>query len=252
MIGEFASQRKTDRLCEVLSSLNATLETHKADPEEHLSKDQIVEVVHDTLQTAATTSDDRKLEALKQGLGYAFLADDPFERKQVFLQVLRGATVLELAVLEKVYDVGDPYIVNEGPIHTSIRPELAGSELNVTGVSLATSYATATAVAQGFWEPVKNEDRNMGKLLSFLAKQTDLDEGMLAGVLRLLDSKGLTSAAANLNRTDSKVVKWVPFSAGSSYVAVSPTSGYSFNVVKPSPIEATRTEFGAEFLRIFR
>lgn len=120
VIGEIAAQRKFEKVCDVLSDLNAKLESHQVEPERHLSKDQIIEVVHETLQTAATTSDEQKIAALKNGLGYAFLAHDSFERKQLLLQVLRNCTSLELAVLPAVYDSSDPYIVREG--HPPLEP----------------------------------------------------------------------------------------------------------------------------------
>jgi len=69
VIGKIATRRKFEKVCDVLSDLNSRLEANKVDPEQHLSKDQIIEVVHETLQTAAVTSDKRKLEALKRGLG---------------------------------------------------------------------------------------------------------------------------------------------------------------------------------------
>ena len=53
VIGEYGSQQRTKRICEILAALNAALEGSHKKPEERLSKDQSVELVHDTIQTAA-------------------------------------------------------------------------------------------------------------------------------------------------------------------------------------------------------
>jgi hypothetical protein len=72
VISENASRRRIEKVCDVLSDLNARLEEKGAVPEQHLSKDQIIEVVHETLQTVITASDQKKIESLKNGLAYAF------------------------------------------------------------------------------------------------------------------------------------------------------------------------------------
>ncbi len=113
IVGEAASQRRFEKVCDVLSDLNTRLEAHGVEPEKHLSKDQIVEFVHETLHTVTTASDLEKIKALKNGLAYAFLAEDGFERKQLLLQVLRGCTSLELLALTELYDCTDPYVTRE-------------------------------------------------------------------------------------------------------------------------------------------
>ena len=118
IVGEVASQRRFEKVCDVLSDLNTRLEAHGTEPEKHLSKDQIVEVVRETLQTVTTASDQKKIDALKNGLAYAFLANDGFDRKQLLLHVLRGCTSLELIALAELYDAVDPFVTREprGPI----------------------------------------------------------------------------------------------------------------------------------------
>lgn len=100
-ISENANQRRFEKTCDVLSDLDARLEEHGSDPELHLSKDQIIEVVHETLQTALTASDEKKIEALKEGLGYAFLSDDTFERNNFSFKYYAGAH--QLSCLSYLY-----------------------------------------------------------------------------------------------------------------------------------------------------
>src|SRR5258705_1889541 len=171
IISEKANQRRFERVCDVLSDLNARLESQQSDPEQHLSKDQIIEVVHETLQTASTASDEKKIQALKNGLGYAFLSDDSFDRKHLFLQILRGCTSMELLLLPELYGAADPYIVREGSPPTA--PEIPSwqhpSTLTLNNLGISTASASERYVPQGDWKAIGNRE-NCGKepLLDFL------------------------------------------------------------------------------------
>lgn len=242
VIGEFATHRKFEKVCDVLSDLNSRLEANKVDPEQHLSKDQIIEVVHETLQTAAVTSDKRKLDALKRGLGYAFVNQDSFERKQLFLQVLRSCTSLELALLPVIYESGDPYIIHEG------RPPV---EPTVTQYSTLLASTSVFSPPQGEWRATGNRNCDQPALLKFLADRISSDEGATEGAARLLDGKGLASSGPNLHRRDCKVLSWTPHSGGvyGLGAATVTLSLSSQPEVQASPLEASQTQFGRSFLR---
>ncbi len=100
LINDYASHQKIKKLCDVLSDLNGRLERHNADPENHLSNDQVVELVHQTLAHATLTSDDVKIQAFKNGLAYSFIEADRFEAKQIFLDTLRSCGTLELVIMD--------------------------------------------------------------------------------------------------------------------------------------------------------
>jgi hypothetical protein len=238
VIGEIASHRKLEKICDVLSDLNSRLEVNKADPKQHLSEDQIIELVHETLQTASITSDKLKLDALKHGLGYAFINEDTFERKQVFLQVLRTCTSLELALLLAIYESNDPYIIHEGQ-------PVAGPMME------ASDRSSIIEQPQGEWRPTENRDCDQPTLLKFLSDRISSDEGATEGAARLLDGKGLANCGPNLLRRDCKVLTWAPYSAtmyglNTNTSTVSLTSSLE---IQPSPLEASQTHFGQSFLR---
>ncbi|HUT13277.1 MAG TPA: hypothetical protein VMW24_25165 [Sedimentisphaerales bacterium] len=240
VIGECASHRKREKICDVLSDLNARLEASKVDPRQHLSEDQIIELVHETLQTASVTSDKLKLDALKRGLGYAFTNEDTFECKQVFLQVLRTCTSLELVLLSAIYESTDPYIIREG----QPAAEPAMGSYNRSFVS--------TIVSQGKWQPKENRNCDQPPLLKFLADRINSDEGATEGAARLLDGKGLTNCGPNLLRQDCIVLSWVPYSATTIFRSATATGTLTLTSspeVQPSPLEASQTQFGQSFLR---
>ncbi len=114
ILGEFASHRRIEKICEVLSELNAALQRHGLSAERYLCKDQVVELVYETLQAAAVASDQEKVEALKGALVHAFLSPEPFDRKQLFLQILRETTNVELTLLRVLHEAPDPFVVGRG------------------------------------------------------------------------------------------------------------------------------------------
>lgn len=261
IISEKANQRRFEKVCDVLSDLNARLESKGSDPEQHLSKDQIIEVVHETLQTASTASDEKKIQALKNGLGYAFLSDDSFDRKQLFLQILRGCTSMELLLLPVLYGGADPYSVREGSPPTA--PEFPSWQhpptLTLNNLGISTASANERYVPQGDWKAIGNRE-NCGKepLLDFLSKKIGIDKAATEGAIRLLDSKGLSSAAPNLQRSDCKVFHWIDSTPGYlTQLSTHSTRVYSSGLInsfdpKPTPLEASRADFGREFLKFYR
>lgn len=90
-------------------------------------------------------------------------------------------------------------------------------------------------------------------MLKFLSDKTGVDEGAAEGAIRLLDGKGLTKAAANLQRTDCKVLQWVESKGGfSTHYVISATGVIPSITIEPTPVEASKTEFGEQFLRFYR
>jgi hypothetical protein len=261
IISENASRRRTEKVCDVLSDLNARLHKHGGDPEKHLSKDQIVEFVHETLQTVATASDEKKIEALKAGLGYAFLSDDTFDRKQIFLKILRDCTSIELVLLPVLYRANDPYIVRE-PRPTTPTTGLLGlqnsSPLKLNNYGIPVASASDADILHGDWQAIGNrENCGTDPLLDFLSNRIGIDKATTEGAVRLLDSKGLSNAAPNLQRTDCKVFHWVESNA--SYLAqpsLTSSAVYSGGLInsfnpKPTPLEDSRRDFGREFLSVY-
>ena len=230
LITDYASQQKTNKICEVLSDLNERLEAHHAEPEKHLSKDQVVELVHQTLAYAVLSSNEAKIQALKNGLAYSFIEVDRFEAKQVFLDTLKNCTALELAVMNAVYKSSDPYIISDEPTGTPSQNVVVSSiAMNTIG---------------GQWVAQENRSCNRPQLIEHLAHITQFDAFLIQGVAHMLDGKGLTSMVPNLAESYCKVVKWVNFST--AQVAFLYPTGEQ---VRPTPIEASQTDFGHNFVK---
>jgi hypothetical protein len=152
------------------------------------------------------------------------------------------------------YDAGDPFVVHERD-----KPLLQPGMTLTTVSAVITTIPNQVNSMSGVWVPIGNrEECGEESLLTFLANRVEMDEGVTEGAVRLLDGKGLASASPNLKRRDCKVLKWEESSSGyvgyHSPVTTSVNSTLTFNSskVEPTPLEASRTKFGEDFLHFYR
>ena len=154
-------------------------------------------------------------------------------------------------MLPALYDAEDPYVVKEGPTQPPFQSGLSSISLR--------ALTTESQIHQphGQWEPIGNKEQ-CGKesLLAFLSKRIGMDEGATEGAVRLLDGKGLASAGPNLQRSDCKVFHWRESTHGYLTPSVSSSTNATIplplSMVKLTPLEASRTKFGEDFLRFCR
>ena len=217
----------------MLHSINETLEEHRVGPETHLTKDQIVELVHDAISAGVVASDRRKLEAIQRGIGRSFVTDDPFEEKQLLLAVLRSLSSIELSVFYTVYE-RDPYRIEQDN-EREINSEQAG-----------------LVVLKGGWSPVANAESDLPPLLEYLSHETGFEEPLVEGALNLLDGKGLTSASPNLRLNHTTVYRrevYDPLTSNTAFSSAGgPDSLFNQQPINPTPIERSRTLFGEKLL----
>ncbi len=232
ILGEVASTRKMERVCSCLSAISDALERHNIDAERHLTEEQIIEVVHDTIQASLTASDEEKIRLLKNGLGYAFTSKDSFEDKQIFLTILRSLTTHELRLLRKIYVGGDPYRIEVG------RPT-SGQ----TGV---------LTFANGFWRNEGMEPNNEGKsLASYLAGDSSAEYIWVRAAANLIDSKGLASVTPHLDENYKVRFRWIENASLSMVQSLNMFSPARSYVSKDTPLGASKTDFGEKFVRSF-
>ena len=234
VMGDFASFRRIEKICEVLSELNTQLQRRHLRPDAFLTRDQVVELVYETLQAAAVASTQSKIDALKAGLVQAFVSPGQFDRKQLFLQVLRETTDSELTILRVLYEAPDPFIVGRG-----------GPDRTPENGSPKHPY-----LAKGFWHTEgRTESRGSQTLLKYLTARSAQDSALVEGALRRLDGRGLSSATANLERSDMKIVSWLPMPEEHIKSLGAASISYETGKEVRSPLEASRTKLGDEFLK---
>jgi len=234
ILSEFVSQKRIERICEVLAALNAALRQRGLAADTYLSRDQVVELVYETVEAASFASDQRKVDALKGGLVHAFVSSTSFDRKQLFLQILRETTAFELSVLRVLYECPDPFVVGRG-----------GPERTLENAS-----PKHPNIPIGFWHTEGTEANKGGQsLLKYLATCATQDAEMVEAALRRLDGRGLANAAPNLERSDWKVVSWLAMPK--EHVKKLKAASISHEAGKQvrSPLEASRTRLGEQFVR---
>jgi hypothetical protein len=234
IVGEFASRRRVEKVCEVLSALNEGLRRHGLDADRHLAKDQVIELVYETLQAVSVASDQAKIEALKTALVNAFISPDAFYRKQFFLQLLRETTNVELMMLRALYDAPDPYVVGRG-----------GPERTAANASPKHPH-----IPIGFWHTEGSGENTSGRrLVNYLAEYAKLDVPIAQSALLRLDGRGLATAGPNLDRSDWKIVSWLPMPEDHIKSLKVASIGHEVRKEFWSPLEASRTKLGEEFLK---
>lgn len=234
VVGEYGSSRRLEKICDVLSGLNDALERRGVRPEKYLTKDQIIELVHESLQAAATTSDEMKIQAFKNGLCYAMTENAAFADKQLFLSVLRDLTSHEIALFQCIYGSDDPY-------------------RSCVGATPSLGFPGSLTTPAGFWRPKRTiPGGDLPPLMKFLNERLRVSEMAVAAGLRMLDSKGLADSAPHLNENYRTEYVWVPGSLELSSFVQEPVFLRPADAPKATPLSLCQTEFGKKFLNFMR
>jgi hypothetical protein len=222
LLSEYASQRTTDKVCDIIEDLAQRLREHGEDPTKHLSKDEVVETVHQTLTYAAITSDADKLRFFKNGLAYTLIEGGPYGEKQILLDTLRNANAVELALLRELYVSADPYLSSEDGLLPNPRE----------------SYLVDP------WEVAAEERGGNLHLGHLLAKRLGIQRGMVDAVARSLAGKGLAMMTSYLDDNYSVVVRRKAPGGMLASVARAPRPSNP----RLTPVGQSRTDFGWRFV----
>jgi hypothetical protein len=93
-----------------LNELKDDIEKLPHDKQHILSKDEVVETIHNTLEEITKTSSQDKVRYLRNSLTKAFTADDiSYSQKQHYLSTLKELTLGELELMREIYILPDPF-----------------------------------------------------------------------------------------------------------------------------------------------
>lgn len=239
MLTEYRGRRNAQRVFEALESLKQAVES-KASAADALTEDQVVEVVHETFEELVKTSSEEKVKYLKNSLAKAFAADKiPYFRKQLYLSVLRDLSLAEIDLLRVIYLYSDPFVIS----HPLPRPQRAAPGDPYT-VTVATTFGGST------WKTEYQEGVGRNLLEELAESLPGYDQGTLDGTIGALDSRALTRIRPNLDGRAIKIMTEVPNEQGGSVLYVpETTTGMLMNQApRSTPIEASQTDFGREFI----
>ncbi len=245
ILSEYRSRRYSKRILATLVELREDIGRLEEEKRNILSQDEVIEVIHDTLAEIAKTSSEEKLRYLRNSLTKAFTKDDiDYSQKQFYLSKLTELSLGELELLRVIYLSPDPFeqIVPKRVSSTvDSNAILSVGQLNV--VRLPPQYDIE------YKEPTTGET-----LQEVLQKRLEhLSKGTLEGLIDALDARGLSRIRANLNERTVKILTETYPDANQLVPHLRQVDVVSFQMAtgKPgaTPIEASRTQFGEDFIR---
>lgn len=244
ILSEYRGRRYANRIFGTLEALHKALQECKTPIETVLNEDQVVEIVYETLEEIAKISSEDKVRYLNNSLVRAFTDNKiDYPSKQHYLSVLKLLTLAELDLLRVVYFQGDPF-VSTYPKRPSDSDVPVWNNPNLVVLPLMT-YET------------EYRDSDDGESLRTVlqARMSKYTSGILEGLIGSLDAKNLSNIRENLGRRTIRIDRELP-AHGPSNVYVNRQQTYVLasteRPLQSTPIEASRTEFGRDFLDYIR
>lgn len=246
VLGENRSAKAATKVADAFEALHRVVKDQGVELSEVLDEDQVVEVVHSTVEEIVKSSDSDKIRYLKNAMINSFTDGDiKFAEKQTYLAILKTLTIPELGILNLIYLSGDPF---EETLDVP-QPGLSGSD---SAILAATDYRSSLRILSYTYEYREPQD---GNTLHDVITSTlgDLQPGLTNGVISILDSKGLTEILPNVDRRTVKRQIPVRNSQDATlYVSDYDRASLALGSPEPprsTPIEASRTEFGRQFIQ---
>lgn len=251
ILSEYRSRRNTERVVDALTQLKEAIEDKGTDFRVPLSEDQVVEVVHNALEELTKTSSQEKATYLRNAFTKSFTHEEiDYLQKQYYLTTLSGLSLGEIELLKVIYVLRDPFVdVNDLP---NREEEVFRSRFpNATTTVFPYRYYPRSYETT-YRDPIAG--KSLSKVLEEDLKQLSL--GTLEGLIRSLDAKGLSNISPNLGRRTMKFMTEVQGNIGNSgYLTIlssstgTVTGATALEVVQSTPIEASSTPFGQDFLK---
>lgn len=254
ILSEYRGRRNAKRILETLDELRNEIERNSSAKKDILSQDEVIELVHNTIEEIVKTSNDEKVGYLRNSLVRAFTNEEiSYPQKQHYLAVLKDLTLGELELLKVIYLSGDPFDhrYNEPrPIFDPQSGHISATYLQALQLARDGIDTFALPAIDEYTEPAS------GDTLRDVLKQklSHISEGAVEGLTRFLDSKGLSNIEPNLEGRTIKISKRRDL----TQLGVIPmqnsiaTFQLSKDIPTKTPIEASRTKFGEDFIQYIR
>lgn len=247
VLSEYRGRRNAKRIFGVLDELHEAIEGLSEEPQRILTPDQVVEVVHNTLEEIAKTSSEEKFGYLRNALVKAFTAEEiTYSQKQFYLATLKDMPLGELELMREIYISPDPFIQTL-------------PQRGVSGVSNGLDNLRYVGRLNVFQLPpqydIEYKEPDSGETLRDVLEHrlSHLSEGALEGLIDSLDAKGLSRIRPHLEKRTVKIMTEVYRDLSRIAFPVADRYVVPLQVEEPTPretpIEASRTHFGEDFIR---
>jgi hypothetical protein len=260
LMGSYSTEKKFERVFETLDALSDSVRNSAKKVDDILTRDQVTELLNETLPRIAKASGDDRIRFLRTGLINSFTTDAlAYDTKHLFLTMVGDLSYVELKVLRSIYCTPDPYEHmerREPLVQRPTEPDAAASSIVYSGLLVeAQGHMEGRATLIDQFARCFKEWRDDGAKPA-LADQLAKDIGQSPEIVRLvsgrLDASGLTCLLPALSHRHYRVfeVTKKPWSlaAGVVYsssatlntaVAIRTDTRYSH-----TPPEEARTELG--------
>lgn len=241
ILGDRRAKRNRRETFRIIEAMDQGVRDHPKDMP-HLEPDQVSEIVQETYEATIKTSNEEKVKYLLNGVRNTFSgSNEEYRERQYYLFLLRDMTDFELDLLRVVYMEGDPFVEVTG----DAPPDQANNLARNTFSMAAFTYERTVDYREPDDGPTLLEV--IDQRLSNMSKES------IEGASRLLDGKGLTDLAANLER---KTIRRVEVTRREPDVFLvrddevlrigTPT------VPQSTPIESSKTPIGELFVEHLR
>jgi hypothetical protein len=234
ILSEYRSRRNAERVFDAMIELKKAIDGLSDKDRNILSKDEVVEIIHGTLEEISKTTNEEKLRYLRNSMIKAFTEKEVvYSQKQFFLSILRDLTLGEIELIREIYLCSDPFI--------QIIP------LTTSNISKFSSYEAYIPTKY----EIRYEESAISQTLKKVLKQrlNHFSEGVLEGLIDSLDAKGLSRIRPNLEKNTVKIMTEVYYDP--RIVSISTAENYMIYDKQPkeTPIEASQTQFGKDFIK---
>jgi hypothetical protein len=196
----YRNKERADKINAALKEVAREIKVFGAVLEKLLTRDQVCELIERHVPAIAITSDEEKLQCLKNSLKKAFTEDRPFNEKEFYFTLLQNLSPYEITVLMELYMEEDPLVKRVYP-----RKDLFGTssyhipriERKLNGAFHYGPYEHNPEYKEGVGMLRERNEHSLEKY--FKAKYKEKWSFVKSACMRL-DSLGLTNVKDNLGK----------------------------------------------------
>jgi len=200
-LSDHLNKRKLEKIIDALQNLQKQFEDRDARINTLLNEDQVGELLERHLVEISITSDNEKIEFLKNSLANSLMSEDiEFDEKEFYLQVLKDMTIAEIHVLKMLYGRGDPFVKKKYPIQSEQNQTRSGSHTHGDLLNLIDNREASMKPI--YVKDTEHYKKNGQSLESYFKEKFSEKWPLIRSACAKLDSKGLSNLTANLSNTN--------------------------------------------------
>lgn len=267
ILNNHMSEKKWQKILDAIELLEKTVKVNDIVIEKLLTEDQACELIEKHITEIAVSSDETKVEYLKNSLKNSFSSSSfQFEEKELFMNTLKTLTGLEIILLKQIYLTEDPFVEKTYP--QDLTPPVYGyqnsfpdsDEPLINAGAGTISGMTYVTMSKKYIKDSESYKTGGKSLEQYFKEKFQKEWSLLNGACSILDSKGLTTIKENLDNKVYKEIKMKLAEGNPLFINGLMSSTFSpsflnngtilpvFGKDAQTPFEASQTDFGKKFI----